>query len=170
MVHNAMNKRKGISLLEFLAVIAILVILFSVIAPAVFRVRDNSRTVLCLSNIKQLSLAVLQYSLDNERLPTSLYEVDVLAYYNNNYDVAMCPEEDRDINAFTVPRGSYGLHRYASNYNAAAQDIPLVADSYTEDLTVSSFRARHKNEKKGNVAYLDGHVEQITDGEFSLTP
>lgn len=170
MVHKDLKKIKGVSLLELLAVMAILLILIGVITPAILRVRDNSRAVMCISSIKQISLAVLQYSLDNEHLPNSLYEVEVIAYYGNDPNVALCPSDERDILPAVPPRGSFGINSDAANFSAVAPVIPLVADADEEDLTVSSFRARHKNNKRGNVAYLDGHVEQVTEDDFTLTP
>jgi prepilin-type N-terminal cleavage/methylation domain-containing protein/prepilin-type processing-associated H-X9-DG protein len=57
---------KAFTLIELLVVIAIIGILAAMLLPALASARDKSRQVKCLSNIKQITLAVLSYTDDHE--------------------------------------------------------------------------------------------------------
>lgn len=75
-----MQKRKGFTLIELLVVIAIIAILAAILFPVFARARENARRASCMSNLKQIGLAVIQYTQDyDERLPASY---DGTATYN----------------------------------------------------------------------------------------
>jgi len=51
-------------LIELLVVIAIIAILAAILSPVFARAREKARQTSCLSNLKQLGLAFLQYAQD----------------------------------------------------------------------------------------------------------
>lgn len=59
-----MNKKNGFTLIELLVVIAIIAILAAILFPVFAKARDKARQATCLSNLKQLGLAVTQYTQD----------------------------------------------------------------------------------------------------------
>ena len=68
----------GFTLIELLVVIGILGVLAAILFPVFGRVRDQARRASCISNLKQLGLAMLQYTQDNdERLPNASHGGDV---------------------------------------------------------------------------------------------
>ncbi len=56
--------RRGFTLIELLVVIAIIAILAAILFPVFAKAREKARQSSCLSNLKQLSLGMLQYTQD----------------------------------------------------------------------------------------------------------
>ena len=67
-------KHPGFTLIELLVVIAIIALLMSILVPSLHVVRQHAKVILCRSNLKQLSLALVIYENDNETFPHSLDE------------------------------------------------------------------------------------------------
>jgi prepilin-type N-terminal cleavage/methylation domain-containing protein/prepilin-type processing-associated H-X9-DG protein len=62
--HNEMKTKKGFTLIELLVVIAIIAILAAILFPVFARARENARRASCQSNLKQISLGMMQYTQD----------------------------------------------------------------------------------------------------------
>jgi prepilin-type N-terminal cleavage/methylation domain-containing protein/prepilin-type processing-associated H-X9-DG protein len=73
MLHRTLQKfRRGFTLIELLVVIAIIAILAAILFPVFAKAREKARQTSCLSNLKQLGLAITQYTQDyDENLPNS---------------------------------------------------------------------------------------------------
>jgi prepilin-type N-terminal cleavage/methylation domain-containing protein len=59
-----MEKKNGFTLIELLVVMAIVVILFGVLLPALSRAREQARRGVCISNLKQIYLGIRMYAHD----------------------------------------------------------------------------------------------------------
>ena len=60
------SMNRGFTLIELLVVIAIIAILAAILFPVFGRARENARKTSCLSNVKQIGLALMQYAQDSD--------------------------------------------------------------------------------------------------------
>lgn len=69
-----MKNARGFTLIELLVVIAIIAILAAILFPVFAQAREKARQTSCLSNQKQIGLAVMMYAQDyDETLPIAAY-------------------------------------------------------------------------------------------------
>ncbi len=95
--------RRGFTLIELLVVIAIIAILAAILFPVFAKAREKARQTSCLNNVKQLSLAILQYCNDyDERFP-NIYNYEnsggviwSLNPYVQNLQIHNCPSADME--------------------------------------------------------------------------
>ena len=97
--------RRGFTLIELLVVIAIIAILAAILFPVFAKAREKARQTSCLSNVKQLGLAMMQYVQDYDecfpgRYVTNVYPdyvapylpwYTVIAPYLKNGQILICP-------------------------------------------------------------------------------
>lgn len=79
--------RRGFTLIELLVVIAIIAILAAILFPVFAKAREKARQSSCLSNCKQLGLAVLSYAQDYDEwvAPWEYYISGTMTYYPTFY-------------------------------------------------------------------------------------
>ena len=74
--------RRGFTLIELLVVIAIIAILAAMLFPVFARARESARKIQCLSNVKNIAMAIQLYFTDYDRTPPGEHDANVIAYFS----------------------------------------------------------------------------------------
>ena len=67
-------RRKGFTLVELLVVIVIISLLLAVLLPALQASKEKAKTIQCSSNIRQLTMAMNMYEMDNKIYPQAFLQ------------------------------------------------------------------------------------------------
>ena len=87
---NSKTKNTGFTLIELLVVISIIALLLAILMPALNKVKEQARRVICSSNQGQIGLSLLMYAMDNKDvLPLhewpQPYQLNNITYYTTDY-------------------------------------------------------------------------------------
>ena len=121
---SARTRNHGFTLIELLVVIAIVALLMGILLPALGRAREQARKIACLSNMRQMGVAVQTYLIDSEyRLPPSSCHIDdpndhwlrILTGYTREQLLFRCPSDTaRDFVDWDRPLDEQEEARYSS--------------------------------------------------------
>ena len=154
----------GFTLIELLIVIAIIAIIAAMTFPVFAQVREKARQTTCLSNVRQLGVALTMYAQDNDETFPFAFSVETGNYWHvltepyvkqkaiSGGSVYTCPDSDvRDISYSTNPQviGLYGAHTLYANFFQSVVPLSQI-------------------ETPGSIVLLgDGQTAQGTGGAFS---
>jgi len=130
------TKRTGFTLIELLVVIAIIAILAAVLFPVFARARAKAQEASCLSNVKEIALAILMYTEDYDAFfpltyytpPRTYWPLTIFPYLGQgaisttNYGIFGCPGMRWDHNWYSGAYSQYGI-----NYQLSQRFFPTIA-------------------------------------------
>lgn len=118
-----LNRDRGFTLIELLVVIAIIALLAALLLPALARTKEKGRQAACLSNLRQVGLALQMYAEDHGGwLPTSTHGgstnaswIYQLAGQLANVDrIRLCPSDPKREARLATRATSYTLNEYTA--------------------------------------------------------
>lgn len=132
--------RRGFTLIEMLVVVAIISFLAAILFPVFARARENARRASCLSNLKQLGLAMVMYTQDyDETYPYSYrypsYWVNTIIPYVKNKQVFRCPSGQEPGGTWDNPNVMWYYTRYGMN-----NDFGTVSITYPDAVKMAAIK------------------------------
>ncbi|MBN2594014.1 MAG: prepilin-type N-terminal cleavage/methylation domain-containing protein [Sedimentisphaerales bacterium] len=151
------TKQKGFTLIELLLVISVIALLIALLIPALRSARERAHRVVCLSNVKQLTLAWLAYAEEHDGrivdgsafdkgiagssmiegwVGTSFYFPESRSAVIENPDKGALWPYLNDIDVYRCPRGWHGhavtYTTVVSNNGALVEGTYLPGETNTE--------------------------------------
>ena len=180
--HGSRIGGRAFTLIELLAVIAVISILAALLLPVLGRAKEAGRSAACLSNLHQIGIALQIYvqgnknhmpvmrdaPFDTNSVPTNTLPAidEVLAPELGNTNALRCPSDNERI--YERTRSSYAWNSLINGQNADQfqvytyhfdpHQIPLVFDK-------EAFHKARGTGKGVNYLYADGHIKNLFEVE-----
>lgn len=138
-------------------------IIAAILFPVFQQARLKARQAICLSNQRQVALALMQYITDyNETFPAANRWTDAIDPYTRNRQILVCPEAPNLPcgYAFYRPLGGKKLKQITKPFQT-----PMLYDSSLGQFNATdngqSLAARHFG--GAGIGFADGHVKWFTE-------
>ncbi len=169
---------KGFTLIELLVVIAIIALLAAILFPVFARARENARRASCQSNLKEIGVALLQYTQDyDEGFPgvwfgsptgwdsqsnagTYYKWMDAAYPYIKSEQVFNCPSDARNGKYKFRTADAYGSYTYSNAYFTGGDNYTGPASDYANNLLLSQADVQAPS---STVWVVDGGSAQTTN-------
>lgn len=169
--------RRGMTLIELLIVIAVIAVIAGLTYTATMQARKRGHLAVCISNLRQLSLAVYAYENDWGMVPIEYYHktsegefgrVEQLIYpYVRNNDIFVCPDDPyQGLSDIRGGRVTWQGKKWKMSYYY-----------FTNELTVKMYNVTHPfpdmvlfscpwHPKVDLIARYDGRIEIAPSGRY----
>ena len=146
-------KRYGFTLIELLVVIAIIAILAAILFPVFAKAREKARQASCLSNVKQITLGMLQYAQNYDEIfckncsynavrgAYDRWDTFLIQPYIKNSQVLVCPSSRLSTYGYSQYLGlGYGTSGASLSDCTKPAETIMIADAYSYCMLPSSWR------------------------------
>ena len=169
---------RAFTLIELLVTIGIIAILAALLLPAMAKSKEHGKSAACLSNLRQLGVALQLYTQDHDNKMPVMYDAllntnsppltnvptmdNVLSNYLGNVRVLQCLSDGKQLFAQTgssyawnsLVNGQDAEHLNVFSIDFDPHNIPLAFDKEAFHIAVGKGRGV-------NYLYADGHIRNL---------
>ena len=138
-------EKKGVTIIEAGVVIALIGLTALLLSPFVRIVREKSNHMRCINNLQRISIALREYSIENNETPPGELNTIYKEGYLDDEKVFDCPFSSK------IGKSEDSDYDYAKNFDFTLADNPAIV--YDRD-------GNHQD-RGGNVLYLNGEIKQV---------
>ena len=141
----------------FIVGVAVVAILASVLSPVTGRAHSSAQAATCESNVKQISLGLIEYTQDSDEVfpPSAAAYKDVLAPYVKDEAVYHCPADEGEGVTYSLNANLQGV-----SLEKLAHPEAVVAVYEGKDQKLD-----FRHDGKAVVGFADGRVKTVTEDE-----
>jgi prepilin-type processing-associated H-X9-DG protein len=154
--------RISFTLIELLAVITVIMILISMLMPAVQRARMQGKSASCLNNLDQLGIAMYHVITDTGKAPSPALFMSMTDVLGSNEDIYKCPSDDQS------GLSSYGANMCLAGFDSEDVGRIVAMDSHVDSLEWEGSDAETweadiapRHFVGMNALFYDGHIERV---------
>jgi prepilin-type N-terminal cleavage/methylation domain-containing protein len=188
---------RAFTLVEVLVVVSLIALLISILLPALGRVSEKARIVVCKTRLNQVGEASARYRMDWDHRSYGIIDfanndrndnLVSLSNYTETLEMFVCPSTQNYLSSKSrlsaSPRGSFGDYPSYESYGhfeapwdpkipalckGIESDVWLVFDQDNPDINHHMSYADNHGAIGGNVLHADGHVGWVVGNDWEPT-